>query len=418
MQTQIDETMLASPAGHRANEILRSCVHCGFCNAVCPTYRLTGDERDGPRGRIYLIKHVLEGVDQPRVAQTHLDRCLTCRACETVCPSGVQYGELLEIGRATVERRNPRKWRERLLRQGLRWLMPNPDLFRWMSALALPFRRLLPAPLRSSLEGLARARRSANELRTSSTLPSANVSGTPDTAGTVVVLQGCVQRAATPDVTGAFRTIVEARGWRVRTVTQEGCCGALPLHLGFDDDARTTARKMVDALVPMLDDVEAIVSSASGCGVTVKDYGRLLADDPDYADAAHSVASKVVDASEFCARYLGASSAWQRVGDRTRVAWHAPCTFQHGQRLGGVVEAILESAGYRLCRVENSATCCGSAGTYSITQRTLSEQLLRQKIRGLTQESAEVIATANVGCQLHLASATEIPVVHWLQLVR
>ena len=223
--------------------------------------------------------------------------------------------------------------------------MPNPDLFRWMSAACFAvFGAFYLHQLRSSLEGLARARRSANELRTSSTLPSANVSGTPDTAGTVVVLQGCVQRAATPDVTGAFRTIVEARGWRVRTVTQEGCCGALPLHLGFDDDARTTARKMVDALVPMLDDVEAIVSSASGCGVTVKDYGRLLADDPDYADAAHSVASKVVDASEFCARYLGASSAWQRVGDRTRVAWHAPCTFQHGQRLGGVVEAILESA--------------------------------------------------------------------------
>ncbi|MBX3707530.1 MAG: glycolate oxidase subunit GlcF [Pseudomonadales bacterium] len=413
MRTELPVTLLETPDGRRADAILRSCVHCGFCNATCPTYLLQGDELDGPRGRIYLIKDLLETGTADTVTQTHLDRCLTCRSCESTCPSGVAYGELLEIGRATMARVVPRPPLERAIRRGLRAVVPRPGRFRALLVLGRAFRWLLPARLRGQVPvwralRLPRAGKDAD--------PSAQA-GNARTAGhgRILLLEGCVQRVATPDVNAALRRLLTGRGIEVLSAREEACCGSLDLHLGHDEEARAVMIRNLEALAPLLDRVDAVVSTASGCGVTVKDYGRLLAHVPAYAGRARQVSALARDVAEYLAD-LGVE--WSREFACERVAWHAPCTLQHGQRVTGRVEALLQAAGYTLVPVRDPHLCCGSAGTYSILEPALSKRLREARLAALGAHSPEVIATANVGCQLHLAAAAGVPVVHWLQLLR
>ena len=481
METQFSAETLASPSGRRANEILRRCVHCGLCNATCPTYQLLGDELDGPRGRIYLIKSLLEAPEHSRaaVAQTHLDRCLTCRACETTCPASVAYGELLEIGRDAVQaqaRRAPWQWamRPRLaggkasstsrgpLQQLMRlWLGRVAPSIRWFprwAALGRALRWALPARLRANLpQGPSGPPASPNPFRrmrprsASDAVPAAKPS-----SRRALLLQGCVQREATPEVSAAIVRFFDSQGVETLFAEGEGCCGALNLHLGQTRRARKAMRRNLDALTPLLDRVEWVVSSASGCGVTVKDYGRLLADDPDYAAKASRLAGMARDLAEVAAELVGnGASPSASVQDRPqaavqpgsaaersmpppqpgaaaappedssdasvrpprRVAWHPPCTLQHGQGLGGLVEGLLTAAGYELVAVRDAHLCCGSAGTYSLLQPELAERLRRNKLACLTAAQPDLIATANVGCQMHLAAAADRPVLHWIQLL-
>jgi glycolate dehydrogenase iron-sulfur subunit len=398
MQTQLAETVLATASGRRADEILRACVHCGFCNATCPTYLLTGDELDGPRGRIYLIKDMLETAAPTPIARDHLDRCLTCRACETTCPSGVAYGELAEIGRSFIEAREPRGIVQRLIRGWLVRVVPIPRRLSWFARLGRLFRWSLP-------DHLARA---VPRIRTLRPEPQKNH------ARRVVLLDGCVQRVTTPEVNAALARVLDAADIKATRANGEGCCGSLELHLSQDERARTTMRANVEALYAAASDAEAIVSTASGCGVTIKDYGRLLADDPQVADRARWVSEHTVDAAEYLARI---DAPLIKADAAMTVAWHPPCTLQHGQRVNGVVEGLLQRAGYRLVPVASPHLCCGSAGTYSVLQHTLGDALRAQKLAALTASKPDVIATANVGCQLHLREGTDIPVRHWLELL-
>ena len=393
MQTRLPEALLATDHGRRAEEILRSCVHCGFCNATCPTYQVAGDELDGPRGRIYLIKGLLEGETQdPRVNQ-HLDRCLTCRACETTCPSGVAYGELLEIARH--ESRNDRAWWRRLLVTGLKQIVPRRALFRSMLTLGHWSKPLLPAALRSKLPPLGRPQRVRVDVRQRK----------------VILLQGCVQSVTTPEVVENLSALLDRHGIEPVLLAEEGCCGALPLHLGDDRAASRAARSNVEAVAPHLMNIEAVISSASGCGVTVKDYGRLLPEDAE----AQRVAAKCMDAAEYLSQL---DLPLEPTLAARRIAWSPPCTLQHGQQSRGHVEALLTRAGYELVPVRDSHLCCGSAGTYSLLQPEMADTLRERKLEALMETAPDVIATANVGCHTHLAQGAEIPVKHWLELVR
>ncbi|MCP5181218.1 MAG: glycolate oxidase subunit GlcF [Pseudomonadales bacterium] len=396
MQTRLPDDLLSTADGQRAEAILRACVHCGFCNATCPTYQLRGDELDGPRGRIYLIKTFLESGEQsPRVRQ-HLDRCLTCRSCETTCPSGVRYGELLEIARDKLaEDRGP--WRRLVVSLLLRFV-PKPRLFRALVNLGNAVRRALPAVLRDVVPRPTRA---------SGYVPSAR-------PRKVILLDGCVQRAVTPDVNEHLKRLLDARGIQCLTVADEGCCGSLALHLGDTQRALAAMQNNVEALAEVLPDAEAVISTASGCGVTVKDYGRHLAG-TYCAREAERIADRTRDVAEYLAS-LGV--AFAPALPQRRIAWHAPCTLQHGQRVRGIVEQLLRSAGYELTAVADPHLCCGSAGTYSILEPELSTQLRDNKLAALSMDAPELIATANIGCQTHLASAAGVPVVHWLTLLR
>ncbi|MFU8814697.1 MAG: glycolate oxidase subunit GlcF [Pseudomonadales bacterium] len=404
MQTKLPLHLLATDDGVRADAILRSCVHCGFCNATCPTYQLLGDELDGPRGRIYLIKEMLETEQADEVTRLHLDRCLTCRSCETTCPSGVRYGELLEIGRQYLEAELPRRGIDRWLRRWLLAVVPRPERFggwvrlgravRWLLPRRLA-RQLPPAPQSDGDRGAAQSQ--------------------PQLRERVLLLQGCVQRTATPGVNARLMQLLSDRGIDVVSVPGETCCGSLALHLGAAEQARATMAANVDALAPLLAGVTAVISTASGCGVTVKDYVRLLADDPERREAAGRVAGQTLDVAEYLHRL---DTKWRGDGSLRRVAWHPPCTLQHGQQLTGLVEALLRRAGYELVPVRDAHLCCGSAGTYSLLQPELSGRLREAKLTALDAHRPDVIATANVGCQLHLASDDGTPVVHWLELLR
>lgn len=392
MQTDLPEEFLATPDGERANAILRSCVHCGFCNATCPTYQVLGNELDGPRGRIYLIKGMLETATPNATVTTHLDRCLTCRACETTCPSGVQYGELLEIGRGFLERRRRRGLFARIVRWWLTAVVPAPEkLRRWLWA-ALPLRRLAPPHLRAVL----RRPRPA----------------TPSTsAGDMLLLQGCVQRVLTPEVNAHLKDLLAARGIAARTDPNEGCCGGLSLHLGNSELARSDMQRNLDGMEWL--SAERIVSSATGCGVTLKEYDLTLATVPDYAAAARRFAAKVCDVSELLDGF-----EFVKRDDLDRVAWHAPCTLQHGQKIAGRVEDILTRTGYELVPVRDAHLCCGSAGSYSMLQPGIARELKQRKTAALMEHRPDVIATANIGCQMHLGDGSDVPVVHWVQLLR
>lgn len=392
MQTDLPAEFLATPDGERANAILRSCVHCGFCNATCPTYQVLGNELDGPRGRIYLIKGMLETATPNATVTTHLDRCLTCRACETTCPSGVEYGELLEIGREFLERGHKRNLFARLVRWWLTSVIPYPrKLRRWLRA-AMPMRHLAPRHLRAMLRRPATA------------------DSRPGT-GDVLLLQGCVQRVLTPEVNAHLQKLLAARGIAVRIDPNEGCCGGLSLHLGNADQGRSAMERNLDGIDWW--DAERIVSTATGCGVTLKEYDRILAAAPDYAAAARRFAAKVCDVSE-----LLHGLEFGKRDDLERVAWHAPCSLQHGQKIAGRVEDLLTRAGYELVPVRDAHLCCGSAGSYSMLQPGIARELKQRKTAALMEHRPDVIATANIGCQMHLADGSEVPVLHWLQLLQ
>jgi glycolate oxidase iron-sulfur subunit len=400
MQTNLSEQSKLLPRAEEADKILRTCVHCGFCNATCPTYQLLGDELDGPRGRIYLIKQVLEGAPATAKAQLHLDRCLTCRNCETTCPSGVDYHNLLDIGRAVVDQAVPRPASQRLLRQGLRALAPNPNLFRTLLQIGATFRPLLPRGIEAKLPH---------------DLPAAGERPAPRHARRVLMLEGCVQPGLSPNTNAATARVLDRLGISVIPAPDAGCCGALDYHLDAQAMGLERARRNIDAWWPHLENgAEAIVQTASGCGAFIKDYGHLLERDPVYAAKAQRVSELALDLVQVLA-----DEPLERVCTATdqRIAFHCPCTLQHAQKLGGAVETVLTRLGFNLTAVPDSHLCCGSAGTYSITQPELARQLRDNKLNALESGHPEVIATANIGCQSHLNSAGRTPVRHWIELV-
>ncbi len=403
MQTALADFIRDTPEGREADAILRRCVHCGFCTATCPTYQLTGDELDGPRGRIYLIKQVLEGAPATGKTRLHLDRCLTCRSCETTCPSGVEYGRLLDIGRAVVARTAPRPAPEAATRWVLRRSLLARPLFGSAVALGRVVRPLLPATVARKVPGAAPA----------GDWPSGAH------ARRMVLQQGCVQPTLCPGIDAALARVLDRIGITLLRVEAGGCCGALPHHLDAGDEARTFARRNIDAWWPHVErGAEAIVITASGCGVMVKDYGHLLGADPAYAAKAARVAALAKDTVEVI------GSEWARIAPRVamdrgaqRVAFHPPCTLQHGMKLKGRVEEILQAMGLELTPVRDAHLCCGSAGTYSMLQPAFAGELRRRKVAALAAGRPEIIATANIGCLVHLAEAASQPVRHWIELL-
>jgi glycolate oxidase iron-sulfur subunit len=401
MQTNLSDRARQLPRAEEAERILRSCVHCGFCNATCPTYQLLGDELDGPRGRIYLIKQVLEGQPATAATQLHLDRCLSCRNCETTCPSGVDYHNLLDIGRAAMESAVPRPLGQRLLRSGLRALLPNPTLFKSLSRLGQALRPLLPERVHDELPVLIMA---------------AKPRPAPRHARRVLLLEGCVQAALSPNTNAATARVLDRLGISVTPVREAGCCGALDYHLNAQQAGLDRARRTIDAWWPLIESsaVEAIIQTASGCGAFIKDYGHLLGGDPAYAAKAARISALSKDLVEVL-RDEPLEDLTAR--GELRLAVHCPCTLQHAQKLGGAVEQVLTRLGFNLTEVPDSHLCCGSAGTYSITQPQLSRQLRDNKMNALESGRPEVIATANIGCQTHLGGAGRTPVRHWIELV-
>lgn len=400
MRTFLSDELKETPEGREADEILRACVHCGFCNATCPTYQLLGDERDGPRGRIYLIKEMLETNTATRETQSHLDRCLTCRACETTCPSGVQYSRLLEIGRAAVESRVERPLTERIQREALLRTIPEPNHFRLLLGLANLARPLLTAAQKKTIPVIASTGRPW-----------------PSTAHKrkVLLLEGCAQSVIAPRINLAAAQVLDRLG--IQALPAAGCCGALSHHLSQEERTEATIQKNIDRWWPAIEDgVEALVLTASGCAPTVMDYGRLLQHDPRYAKKADRLASIAQDISAFLEHQdldvLGGTT-----GDESLIAFHSPCTLQHGLKRAGSVEALLSRLGFRLAAVQDAHLCCGSAGSYSILQKDLSQQLLHRKLECLEQDRPSVIATANIGCMMHLQSGTDLPVKHWIELL-
>lgn len=400
MQTSLSDAVKDTPEGREADAILRSCVHCGFCTATCPTYQLLGDELDSPRGRIYLIKQVLEGGPVTEKTQLHLDRCLTCRSCETTCPSGVRYGRLVDIGRAMVEEKVPRSFGARARRAVLRALIPYPQRFAALLSIGRALRPFLPAALRKKIPAAQAA----------AAWPVARH------ARKMLVLDGCVQPAAAPNTNAAAARVLDKLGISLIRAVDAGCCGALSHHLSAHDEARNFMRRNIDAWWPHVEaGAEAIVMTASGCGAVVKDYGALLHDDPVYAAKAAHISALTKD--------LGEILASERVetltvnGRGRKVAFHAPCTLQHGQQVNGVVEDVLRRCGYQLAAVADGHLCCGSAGTYSILQPELSQQLLANKLTALQAGAPDLIVTANIGCQLHLQSGAAVQVRHWVELL-
>jgi len=388
--------------GLTAQALLRRCVHCGFCLPACPTYRITGSELDSPRGRIYLIKQLVEGGPATATTRNHLDRCLTCRACERACPSGVEYGRLIDLGRELVAERVPRPVTQRALRRSLVALLSRPRLFTAALRLGQAVRGWLPAapaaripPRTSPLPAPPPARH----------------------ARRVVLLAGCVQPGLAPGINAAAVRVLDRIGIGVERLGGEQCCGALGHHLDQTARALEQARRNVDACCAALDaGAEAIVSTASACGLMVKDYGRLLATDVTYAERANRVSAATRDLAEIIEPHDLEHAGLVR-GRGPRVAWQAPCTLQHGQRLGGRVDALLAAAGCVLVPTREATLCCGSAGTYSMLQPELSAELRRRKLHALTQGAPETIATANIGCLEHLRAASPIPVRHWIELV-
>ncbi|MNM03916.1 Lactate utilization protein A [compost metagenome] len=401
MQTNLADFIKNTPAGDEAEAILRACVHCGFCTATCPTYQLLGDELDGPRGRIYLIKQVLEGAPVTAKTQTHLDRCLTCRNCESTCPSGVRYGRLVDIGRSVVEQRVPRPLRERALRFALKEALPRRWLFTPVYKAGQALRPLLSKSLQDKLRPGEKA----------------GAWPTRQHARTMLLLDGCVQPAMSPNINAATARVLDALGVQLIVAPKAGCCGALRLHLNDQEAALDDMRRNIDAWWPYVESAEAIVMTASGCGATVKEYGHLLAHDANYAQKARRIAELTRDLSEIMPAFEAELAARLQGKIAHRVAYHPPCTLQHGQQIRGKVEQVLRAVGVDVRLCADSHLCCGSAGTYSILQPELSQQLRDNKVANLEACAPDVIVSANIGCLTHLQSGTETPVRHWIELI-
>ncbi|MDI3384350.1 glycolate oxidase subunit GlcF [Xenophilus aerolatus] len=400
MQTELAPEFQGTPEGQEAEAILRKCVHCGFCTATCPTYQLLGDELDGPRGRIYLIKQVLEGKAPTRATQLHLDRCLTCRNCESTCPSGVQYGHLVDIGRRIVDDKVPRPPVEKAVRWTLKEGLPSP-LFAPAMKLGQSVRGLLPASLKAKV-------------------PAAQDPGlwpTREHARKVLLLAGCVQPAMAPNINAATARVLDAAGIQCIVPPAAGCCGAVKFHLNDQEGGKAQMRANIDAWWPHVEagEVEAIVMNASGCGVTVREYGHTLAHDTAYAEKARRISALTRDLSELLPDLVPQLKARVRAPEGV-VAYHPPCTLQHGQKLRGGVETHLRQLGFDVQVARNeSHLCCGSAGTYSVLQPELAYQLRDRKLEHLSQLQPRAVASANIGCITHLQSGTALPVRHWVE---
>lgn len=398
LHSDYDGNELASEAA----EIIKSCVHCGFCNATCPTYQEFFDERDGPRGRVYLIKHMLESGQVGDATRMHLDRCLTCRACETTCPSGVRYGRLADIGREIIEEKTRRPVIERMQRLFARKVFPHPDRVGILLGLGRLVRWLLPLRLR-------------RHIPPKQTLP-ISAGDQLSAHRKMIVLRGCVQAAATPGTNMAARRVLRRLGIDLIEAESAGCCGAVSYHLSARSEGLDFMRRNIDAWWPYVEaGAEAIVSTASACGVMISDYGDLLKDDPEYSARARRVSGLAKDLTEVLeAEDL---SPFRGSGGKRSTAVHCPCTLLHGQKRDGSLERILERVGIPLVETTEKHLCCGSAGTYSLFQPRISRRLLDRKLNALSVGKPEQIVTANIGCQLHLGSQSDVPVRHWIELL-
>ena len=404
MKTNLADFIRDTPAGREANAILRACVHCGFCTATCPTYQLLGDELDGPRGRIYLMKELFEGGKVSDKTQLHLDRCLTCRSCETTCPSGVRYGRLVDIGRAVVEKAVGRSLGGKLWRSTLKTVLMTPALFSPLLRIGQLTKPLLPHTIARKVP------------------PYSAPTPWPASRHTrrMLVLQGCVQPSIAPTINPAMARVLDRIGISLIAAAEAGCCGAVPFHLNDQDDGLAAMRRNIDAWWPYAEQgVEAIVMTASGCGVTVKEYGHLLQHDPKYAAKARRISELTKDASEILTAERDAivSKLKPRAASPGKAAFHSPCTLQHGQQIRGLAEDLLQAAGWELTPVPDAHLCCGSAGTYSILQPALSKRLLLNKVIALESGLPDVVATANIGCLAHIQSGTQRSVRHWIELL-
>ena len=397
MQTKIKKQFLQSEKGQLANKILRSCVHCGFCTATCPTYQILGDELDGPRGRIYQIKEMLEGGKVTNETLNHLDRCLTCRACETTCPSGVEYGHLLEIGKTEVEKRVKRSLSQQLLRKTLLQVLPHQNRFNFLLSLGQLFRPFVPQSLKHHIP----VKKELTELVLKSHKKK------------MLVLDGCVQPALSPEINHATKKVLNSLN--IELISFSGCCGAIRQHLSDEENALVTIKDNIDRLVAEFENgIEGIVMTASGCGAMFKDYPHLLRNDAIYKDKAKFIAEKTYDLTEIIdSKTLKTKLTISKIS----IAVHTPCTLQHAQKLPSNLENILSSCGYHLSKIKDKHLCCGSAGTYSITQPKLSIQLREQRLTGLLIDEPDLIATANIGCLHHLNSGSSVPVKHWIEII-
>lgn len=406
MQTNLAPEYQGTPDGLAAEAILRKCVHCGFCTATCPTYQLLGDELDGPRGRIYLMKQLLEGAQPTRATQMHLDRCLTCRNCESTCPSGVDYGHLVDIGRKLVDAKVERPMSEKVVRWALKEGLPSP-LFAPAMRLGQLVRPMLPA----SLQAKVPARQAA----------------TPWPKGTharkVLLLAGCAQPSMAPNIDSATARVLDAAGIQCVVAPKSGCCGAVKFHLNDQEGGKDQMRANIDAWWPLIapgsgSGVEGLVLNASGCGVTVKEYGHILRDDPVYAERAARVSELSRDLSELLPELVPSLRGKLQTGAQASLVFHPPCTLQHGQKLRGCVEQHLAALGFAVRVADNeSHLCCGSAGTYSVLNPELAYQLRDRKLQNLQPDVRETIISANIGCITHLQSGTSNPVRHWVEVL-
>ncbi len=409
MQTKISSDFLVTPEGKLANEILRSCVHCGFCNATCPTYQLLGDELDGPRGRIYLIKQTLEGKTPGRKTQLHLDRCLTCRNCETTCPSGVKYSQLLNIGRAIINQKVSRSLTQRLMQASLRKLFLSRFAFSLLLKTGQFFRPVLPAKLKQSIpdkqEKLIFKKKPHHRK--------------------ILLIKGCVQPALTPQIDTAAKIIFDRLAIECVEPASTSCCGSLSHHLNAEDEAISIIKNNINNWLEIIEknSIEAICMTATGCGAAIKEYQQLLANDKNYADKAKKISQLYKEPAEIISSIINSDQQALKqltnnrpIANKT-IAFHPPCTLQHGLQHKNLIEPILKQIGFTLASFNDAHLCCGSAGTYSITQKKLSQQLLANKLGNINKVHPNLIVTANIGCQLHLQSGTSTPVKHWLELL-
>ena len=401
MQTRLSSSLLETDWGKEADSILRTCVHCGFCTATCPTYQLTGDELDGPRGRIYLIKQALEEATVTKKTRTHLDRCLVCRSCETTCPSGVRYHNLLQIGKQAVDARVERSPGERLLRRGMRSILPYPARFAPLFRLGALLKPLMPAALKAKM-------------------PVVHAPGTRPARTherSVILFEGCVQSVVASSINAAASRVLDRLEIGCITPNGEGCCGAVSNHTGDIPAGVEMARRNIDSWLPHLDaGAEAIVTTASACGLEIREYPELLKNDPAYLPAAERIASAVMDISEFLSQSVDRSGL-SLTQPLPQISFHAPCTLQHGLKQAGTVEGLLQQLGFNVTTPADAHLCCGSAGTYSILQPEMARQLRDNKLDKLGAAGADVIATANIGCMMHLQSGTGTEVRHWIEII-